>query len=218
MRRTAAMAALLALAGTGVTAGIAAKPPKGGTLTLAATPTRITFRKSTALTGVLSTQAAGVTVTAQAEPFPFTGPFKDAGTATTTAGGAYTITVSPDQLTRYQVTAATSPKARSGTVDVAVHRRVTLTVSTRTPKRGARVRFAGTVAPVDTGGSALVQRRGASGWRTVRRVPLHPNATATASTYSVRLRVRTTARYRVRVAADASHLTGTSRTLRLRVH
>jgi hypothetical protein len=218
MHRIAATVVVLALAGAGATAGIAAKPPKGGTLTLAAAPNPITFGKTTTLSGTLSSQAAGVTVRAQAEPYPFTGPFKDVGTATTGTGGTYTLAVRPDQLTRYRVTAATSPKATSPTVDVAVRRHVTLAVSTRTPKRGARVHFGGIVTPLDTGAAALVQRRGSAGWRTVRQVPLHPNATATASTYSVRLRVKSTARYRVRVGADAAYLAGTSRTLRLRVH
>lgn len=218
MRRIATAISVLAVLGAGATAGVAAKPPKGGTLTLAAAPNPITFGKSATLAGTLSSQAAGVQVTAQAVAYPFSGPFKDVGTATTGPGGSYTLAVSPDQLTRYRVTAATAPKTTSPTADVAVRRHVTLTVSTRSPKRGARVRFAGVVSPLDNGGAARIQRRGSSGWKTIRQVPLHPNAAASASAYSVRLRVKTTARYRVRVAADPAHLAGTSRTLRLRVH
>jgi hypothetical protein len=219
MKALATGALAVLIAGAVASAGLAAKPAKGGTLTLAAAPNPVTFGHAETLSGVLSTQASGVSVQAQAQPYPFTGGFKDVGTATqTTTGGAYSLTVTPSATTKYRVVTTTNPKSTSPEVTVAVRWRVSMKVSTRTPKKGARVRFHGSVAPLATGGFALIQRQASYGWATVKKVALAANATSTASTYSTRLRVRKTGRYRVQVAADASHAQGASRALKLRVH
>jgi plastocyanin len=94
---------------------------------------------------------------------------------------------------------------------------VTLSVSDATPGRGQRVRFFGSVKPERDGRLVQLQRRRRGGsFRTVERITLR-DAGAARSTYSRRLRVRSSAVFRARVAADADHETGTSRTRRVRV-
>jgi plastocyanin len=104
----------------------------------------------------------------------------------------------------------TPPAGRSPTA-------VTLRVSDRTPARGARIRFFGTVRPEQDGRLLQLQRRRRGGsYRTVERIRLRDAGTA-RSTYSKRLRVVGDAVFRARIPADAAHLAGTSRARRVDV-
>jgi hypothetical protein len=95
---------------------------------------------------------------------------------------------------------------------------VTLRVSDATPRRGARVRFFGTVRPSRDGRFVWLQRRNHRGaYLTVARVRLK-DAGSSRSGFSKRLRVRRDTMFRARLPADSRHEPGTSRTRRLNVH
>ncbi|MEA2281023.1 MAG: hypothetical protein QOK21_1630 [Solirubrobacteraceae bacterium] len=212
----AAAAALLAPA-----AVQAAKPPKlPAKLTIAAAPSAVTFGRATTLSGKLSggKSAAGQLVAVQADTAPFDGTYTDVATAKTDANGDWSATNAPTALTRYRAQAKTAPPATSATVDVGVRLRVGIRVSDRTPARGQRVRFSGTVAPAHDGAPVRIQRRRADGsWRTVARTTLQDAGDA-VSRYAKRVKVTRTGTYRVRAASgDGDHLRGTSATRRLRV-
>jgi hypothetical protein len=204
----------LATCACAVPAAAFAAKPAPSTVSIAVTPGTVTFGKPATISG---TTAANTSVTLRADAFPFGGSFAQVAKATSNAAGAYSFTVTPDKVTHYRVDAKTKPAARSPVATLSVRWKVTRTVSTRTPKRGSRVLFSGTVGPVHTGGTVEVQRRTASGFKTVKTATLVA-ATTTSSSYSVRVRVRRNGTYRVHVAADTSHLAGNSRRVALKVH
>jgi hypothetical protein len=215
----AALAAVLVCAGPAV----AAKPPKpkpnNGSLTIAASATAVTFGNGVTLTGKTKGIAAGTTIEAQANPYPYAG-FKPTGkTAVVDPTGNYSIAgVVPQAHTQYKVVAKSSPPQESGTVFVRVRLRVSFKVSDSTPKRGTRVRFSGTVAPAHDGKPVLIQKKTATGYKTVTRTTLLDNGTAT-SKYSKSLKIRSRGTYRVVVqSADQDHDDGTSRSRTIRVH
>jgi hypothetical protein len=150
-------------------------------------------------------------VALQADVAPFEGAYADVATVVTDASGNWAASHSPTALARYRAQAKTSPPAESPTADIGVRLRVTRRVSDVTPSRGERVRFSGLLAPAHDGATALIQRRTASGWRTVATTTLL-DAGTDVSRYAKRVKVRRSGTYRVRVPApDADHLRGTSR-------
>jgi hypothetical protein len=212
---------VLALACAGP--ALAAKPPKGGkpnsNLTIKASATTVTFGKSVTLSGVAKNIPAGTAVEVQQNPYPYAG-FKPTGkTAVVDPAGNYAIAgVIPQVHTQYKVTAKTSPPADSGTVFVRVRLKVSFSVGDLTPKRGASVRFFGTVGPAHDGKPVLIQKKTVTGYKTVTRTTLLDNGTAT-SKYSKKLRIRATGTYRVVVeSVDQDHDNGTSRSRTLKVH
>jgi hypothetical protein len=216
---SAALALALACAGP----ALAAKPPKAGkpnpNLTLSASATTVAFGKSVTLSGATKNIAAGTTVEVQQNPYPYAG-FKPAGkTGVVDPTGNYSIAgVVPQMHTQYKIVAKTSPPAESGTMFVRTRLRVSFKVSDLTPKRGALVRFSGTVAPAHDGKPVLIQKKTATGYKTVSRTTQLDNGTAT-SKYSKKLRVRSNGIYRVvGQSVDQDHDDGTSRTRTLRVH
>jgi hypothetical protein len=199
---------------------VAAKPPKPvGTVTLTAAPARVTFGGAVALAGRLTgaRTVSGQSVVVEADVAPIDGHWTNAATATTDANGDWHVAQTPAALTRYRAQVK-SAKATSATADVAVRLRVGVHVSDRSPSRGERVRFSGTVAPAHDGAPAKVQRRTAGGgWHTVARTTLQ-DAGTDVSRYAKRVRVRHSGTYRVRaLSGDADHLAGTSRRRRLTV-
>jgi plastocyanin len=93
---------------------------------------------------------------------------------------------------------------------------VSLRLSDATPSRGQRVRFFGSVKPERDGRVVQLQRRRRGSFRTVERIRLR-DAGASRSTYSKRLRVLSDAVFRARLASDADHEAGTSRSRRVDV-
>ena len=153
-------------------------------------------------------------VTVRQDPFPVDS-FANAGSATTNATGDWLFAVKPTANTRYQ---ARSGKADSPAVDVMVRPAISLKLSDRTPRRGQRVRFSGTLCPEHDGVAIALQRRTAKGWRTVAKPVLADVPGATCSSYAHSLRVRRTARYRASFLGDADHVAGNSRARRATVH
>jgi hypothetical protein len=197
-------------------------PPGGNAVTIGATPRSPAFGKTTTISGqVTGADNAGVDVTLQAQPQPASAgaKFSDVATATTDSTGHYSFPAAPQQNTRYQVRAKTSPPATSPVLQVNVRIAVTFHLSDATPKRGTRVRFFGVARPAHDGALVLIQRRASTGkFRTVSKTVLRTSKTAGQSRYSKRVRIWRSGTYRVRVTHDADHATGTSGKRRIRVH
>jgi hypothetical protein len=203
-------------------AALAAKPPANG-VTIAAHPSTVTFGRAATITGqVTGPGAGGVQVTLQSNAYPYTGGFTNSATATTTANGGFSFNVTPSVNTKYRVEAKASPTRTSAEVTVNVRVKVSLHVSDRTPARGQRVRFSGTVTPAHNGKLALIQRRSATGWQTIARATLiatTPSHGVARSRYAKRVRIHTSNIYRVQVVpGDGDHVTGTSAHRTLTVH
>ena len=122
--------------------------------------------------------------------------------------------------TRYHVVAK-SPPATSADVTVLVRTKVGLRLSDRTPLRGARVRFKGSVLPAHDGSRVKIQRRTSAGWRTIA-TPLLRAATpidgVPRSKYRKRMRIRRNSTYRTVMPGHADHARGKSRKRRAFVH
>lgn len=216
----AALAALLVVC---VGPAVAAKPPKAAppnnSLTIKSSAPAVTFGRTVTISGTTKNIPAGTTVELQQNPYPYAG-FKPTGqSAVVDPLGNYAIAgVKPLVHTQYMVVAKTSPPTQSSTAFVRVRLRVSFHVSDSTPRRGARVRFYGTVAPAHDGKPVLIQKHTRSGWKTVARTTLRDNGTAT-SKYSKKLRIRSRGTYRVIAESlDQDHDNGTSRRRTLRVH
>jgi hypothetical protein len=208
---TAALVPLTLVAITG--AGEAAKPAPAS-LTIAADHASVKFGAGVTLSGKLSgANVAGRAVHVQEDVYPLSA-FGNTGSATTNAGGDWTLAVKPTANTRYR---AGSGKVDSPTVDVMVRPAITLRLSDRTPKRGQRVRFSGQLCPEHDSVAVELQRKTSSGWKKVASPVLADVAGATCSKYAVRKRVRSTATYRTHFNADADHAAGNSPRRRARV-
>ena len=189
--------------------------PAPQTLTMGASATTVKFGGSVTLSGKLAGgKFDGKNVTVRQDPFPVDA-FANAGSATTNATGDWTLAVKPTANTRFQ---ARSGKADSPAVDVMVRPAISLKLSDRTPKRGQRVTFSGKLCPEHDGVAIALQRRTASGWRTVAKPVLADVAGATCSSYTRSLRVRRNNAYRARFSGDADHVAGNSRVRRAAVH
>jgi hypothetical protein len=212
MKRTlvisaAALAALVAPSAQGA--------PPTQTLTMGASATTVKFGGTVTLSGKLAGgKFDAKNVTVRQDPFPVDS-FANAGSATTNATGDWLFAVKPTANTRYQ---ARSGKADSPAVDVMVRPAISLKLSDRTPKRGQRVSFSGTLCPEHDGVAIALQRHTAKGWRTVAKPVLADVPGATCSSYAHSLRVRRTARYRAHFLGDADHVAGNSRARRATVH
>lgn len=202
---------------TFTTTATGAPPAPANSVTIAAKPTTITFTRATTITGQLrGDKNAGVEVTLEENPYPYTAGFTPTSTKTTTsATGAYSLLAKPSVSTHYRVTAKAKPPVTSAEVAIRVRVKVTFHLSDRTPAKGQRVRFYGTVLPGHDGRLARIQRRTRSGaWKTISTATLvaaTPLNGVARSSYSKRLRIGSSGSYRVRMApADGDHIAGTS--------
>ncbi len=188
-------------------------------MTIAATPPVVTFGKPVTIAGQVAGRPAEK-VQLEQTPFPFTDPFKNAAQGTTDAAANFAFQVTPALNTRYHVTAK-SPPATSPDVTVMVRTKVGLRLGDKTPRRGARVRFKGSVLPAHDGSTVRIQRKTSSGWKTIRTPVL---ATATPldgvarSKYSQRIRIRRSGAYRTVMPAHGDHARGKTGKRRARVH
>jgi hypothetical protein len=189
-----------------------AKVPNGLLIQSSANPIR--YGGSTDVTGILAgSDNAGKTVVVQTDTFPFDGSWTNVATGKTDGTGAYRITVSPVLTSSvFRTVADTNPDVTSQPLTVGVSVLTTIRVSTTHPKRGARVRFSGSVQPAQAGASVSIQKRVGSTWRTVARTR------QTVNGFSRRVRVRTNGRYRVVArAASGANVMGASGSRYLRV-
>jgi hypothetical protein len=198
------------------------KPPKGGyAISLDAKPSPVVFAQATTLSGRLAGPThAGVSVRLeQDKTLPLGDKFDSAGAVATTAtNGNYQFVVRPAVNTQYRVIAKTTPDTTSPVRLVGVRPLIGLTLSDSTPRRGALVRFSGSVRPAHDGSAVAIQRRTATGgWSTVATTALKDAGTA-RSVYSRLVRVRRDGVYRVKLPAHNDHATGISSQRTIVVH
>jgi hypothetical protein len=202
---------------------------QGGATTISALdakPSTVVFGSPTTLSGTLSgSTRSGVTVRLEADD---TRPYGDAYKQVTTPAGAplsatsqqngrFSFVLKPERNTQYRAVAQASPPVTSAPRLVLVRTHVGLILSDSTPKAGSLVRFRGTVRPAHDGRTALIQRRSPTGrFVTVARATLTDGGTV-FSRYSKRVRVNRDGVYRVKVAGDADHVNGFSRSLSINV-
>jgi hypothetical protein len=187
------------------------KPPKSGAVSLAAKPAIVVYGSATTLSGRVEGAKGGVAVSLQRDPFPLGDGLLPFRATTTAANGSFSFALTPVLHTSYRAVAATAPSKASPTVLVRVRMRVGLRLSTSTPTAGRTVRFSGSVHPAHDGRTASIQKRSSTGsWTTVARTTLQ-DAGTTRSSYSRRVRINRDGVYRVKVAGDADHLSGFSR-------
>lgn len=210
---------------TFTTAATGTPPPGGNAVTIASSLARLTFGRATTISGqVTGADNAGVEVTLEENPYPYTSEFKATALKTTTnATGNYALSVTPAVNTHYRVTAKTKPPVTSAETAVAVRVKVTLRLSDLTPAVGQRVKFSGTVTPAHDGKVARIQRRTSTGsWKTVGRATLvaaTPLNGVARSKFSKRMRINRNGTYRARVSpGDGDHAIGTSSRRSARVH
>ena len=200
----------------------ASGPPPGtkNAVGIAAVPGAVTYGRSTVISGkVTGPKGGGVQVVLQAQPFPYTAPFKPTGAVTSTgSNGHYSFTVSPRIRTHYQVVAKTAPPVTSAVVTVGVRYAVSFFVSSGFVHRGALVRFSGSVRPAANGRTVFIQRLSSTGvYRTVATTVLRATTSSTRSSYIKRLRVFRSAVYRVRIGAHFPYGASNSRSRRITI-
>ena len=201
----------------------------GGATTISALdakPNPVVFGSSTVLSGRLSGgTTSGVVVRLEVDdtrPYgdaykPATAANGDRIVATSDQSGRFSFTLKPTVNSQYRAVAQTSPNVTSAARLVLVRSHVGLLLSDSTPAAGSLVRFRGTVRPQHDGATAYIQRRSSTGrWVTVARTTLR-DAGDVYSRYSRRIRIRSDGTYRVKVAGDADHVNGFSRTRRVDV-
>lgn len=179
-----------------------------GALTLAGEPNPVLAGRTLVLSGKLSgMNSSGQNVALRSDPFPFD-MFGNAGSATTDAGGKFSLVQRPTLNTRYQ---ARSGNEESEAVTVLVRPRIGLRLSDSTPRRRQRVRFSGRVCPEHDGSLVAIQRRSASGFRTVGRARLRDVPGSTCSRWARAFRLVRDGRFRVVLRGHADHASGISR-------
>jgi hypothetical protein len=222
MRR--AMMVLAALVFVLVQPAVGKPPgPTSSAVTIAAAPNPVVFGSSSLITGqVTGKKAAGATVDLQSEPFPYKAGFSKVASATADATGRYSFKVAPGLNTLYRVIAKTAPSATSANALVHVRVSLSLGVSTTHPAAGQLVRFSGFLLPAYSGRSVQIQRKTATGWKTVAQTKLvaaTPVNGVARSKYRKRVRIRRSGTYRAFFnPADGARLPNGSPTRRLTVH
>jgi hypothetical protein len=193
------------------------KQPLG--VTLAATPNPIRTGGATTLAGALTgTGNGGRQVVLQANPWPYAGfvttgnPQVTDATTGAFAFGVIGVTVN----TQYRVLMAARPDVVSPVVVVATTVQVTRHVRVTRGVTGGRIRFSGRVKPGLDGQQVLIQKLRKGNWVT-RAHTTARHGGATFSRYSKRVRVNRDGVYRVKVAGDADHVNGFSRSLTINV-
>ena len=203
MRKSLAFLAAVATATVVVAGATAAKPA----VTISASRPTVVYGGSVALSGKVSTNAAGESVQVMADAYPAT-TFSALSPISTTAGGNWTDTVTPTVQTSYQ---AHWKGATSRTVTVKVRPMISLTlVSLANGTFSTKV----TAARPFTGKFVNVQRLTSFGAVTMKKVKLDSSSSAT---FHVRLHP---GRNRLRVVmptaqAAPGYVIGTSKVLRV---
>lgn len=182
---------------------VTAAPPGANAVTLGAAPKVVTFGGKVTLTGVVSNQQAGETVTINAVACGGTAQAR-VGTATTGTGGGYSFQVQPLKNTTYQVK---WKNADSAAVAVKVRPRIRLgkvTPTRFTVRVFAADSFAGKYVTFQRFNAVLKR------WANVRTALLRANTTGVAPTVisSVTLTSRVKARSRVRVVLPQAQVGG----------
>ena len=193
-----------------------AQPPNS--IGVAPNPQTTVFGSNTVLSGQLTgPQNAGVTVTLQQKPFPFTGNFQNLTTAPTDNAGNFSFTVMPALNTQYQVQARTNPRVTSPVTTVNVAYATSMKTKSKRVSHGKRVKFSGVVLPAHDGALVLIEKRSRSGvYKTIAKTVLR-HSTLPQSTYSRNVRLHRSGTFRVHVIGDASRSDGFSVAKKIKV-
>jgi hypothetical protein len=179
-------------------------------LALTAAPNPVVFGGLTTLSGTLSGSGNdGRPVQLQQNPFPFTSGFANVANAQLTdAQGGFSFTVlSVPLTTQYRVLVADRASVVSPVVTVSVQVLVRTSVTHRHVRRGAKVRFSGTVRPAVPNVPMAIQKLGPSGgWVTLTGSITRPGGNGFA-VYGKTLRIKRGGRYRVYVGATGGTFT-----------
>ena len=213
------MPVLLATAATALLVWIPAASAKTNASKPTSSANPVTYGKSVQITGSFNGKpSANLPIALQQSPFPYTA-YTSVASANTSATGAYAFTVVPLVNTRFRVvTTAATPQIVSPELAQIVNQRVSFSVGDKTPKKGALVRFYGTVTPARDGSYVSLQKRTSTGaYNTISRIKL-VDAGDTRSSYSRRIRVKSNATYRVTISQTQSLGAGISATRTLKVH
>lgn len=205
---------------TFTTAAAGPPPATKNAVGIAAVPGTVTYGHSAVISGrVTGPRSGGVQVVLEAQPYPFTAPFRATGAVTSAASdGRYSFTVAPRLRTRYEVVAKTAPPVTSVAVTISVRYAVSFFVSSATVHRGALVRFHGSVSPAANGRTVYIQRRSSTGvYRTMAKTVLVRTTSSTRSSYSKRLRIFVSGVYRVRILGHAAYSASNSGPRRITV-
>jgi hypothetical protein len=192
-----------------------ARLPTGVTLTLS--PSRVTWGRDLALGGRVSGTGAGrMPLALQAQRFPFDGGFQEIARTSTGNDGGYLFRVANLwATTRYRVVTRTRVVVTS---PVAEARSAVLAGARVRHVSRRRARIEGSAFPA-LSGQARLQRRSLTGrWRTIKRRNANP-ADAIRTRYAFGIRRFNRSRfYRVvfRPADNGEHVSGTSRTVRIK--
>jgi hypothetical protein len=193
--------------------------PPPNTVAVAPNPATTTFGGTTTLAGQLTGQQnAGVTITLQQQPFPFTGGFQNVTTAPTDNAGNFSFRVTPTLNTRYQVQGRTNPRVTSPVTQVTVAYATSMRTKGKRVSNGKRVKFTGVVLPAHDGAAVLIEKRNRNGtFRKIGQTVLKHSTTLPQSTYSRTVRITRSGTFRVHVIGDPSRADGFSVTKRIRV-
>jgi len=175
------------------------------------------FNRNVTLSGqVFGSAVAGITVTLQENPYPFSG-WNNVSTTTTDASGRYQFIRQLKTNTAWRAVAGTRPPGTSNTAFTLEQDTLSLKASTRRPKRGHTVLFTGFSTPARVGSTVYIQRLGKRGWRTVLRAKLSPTPVPDFASYAVRLRHVVSGLYRASVASGYDHLGTTTKAKRITI-
>lgn len=175
------------------------------------------FNDNITLAGqVFGTAVAGITVTLQENPYPFSG-WNEVATTTTDTTGHYQFIRQLKTNTAWRVVAGTRPPGTSNAAFVLQRDTVSLKASTTRPKRHHTVLFTGYAVPARFGFPVYVQRLTKKGWRTVLTAKLTITSIPDTVSYAVRLRRVVSGAYRAYVPAGYDHLGAVSKAKHIRV-
>jgi len=139
-------------------------------LTLVATPNPVPFGSIFSITGIATgAGAAGRPVQIQRRPFPFAGAFANFGPPQTTdARGRFGVAVAALPFTtQFRAIATDRAGVISPTLAVGAAPVISTRVSRTRIRRGARVRFSGSIRPSEPGRGIAIQKRRGGRWITI---------------------------------------------------
>jgi hypothetical protein len=186
-------------------------------VSLNASKTTALFNQNVTLTGqVFGTAVAGVTVTLQENPYPFSG-WNDVSTTTTDASGRYQFIRQLKTNTAWRAIAATKPAGTSSTAFTLEQDTLSLKASTTRPRHGRTVLFTGFSTPARIGSTVSIQRLGKHGWRTVLTAKLSSTPVPDFASYAVRLRHVVSGLYRASISSGYDHVGTTTKSKRITI-
>jgi len=178
-------------------------------LAIAAYPNPVVFRHPTTIAGALrGTGNGNRPVQLQASSFPYAAGFVNVGNSLNTGpSGEFSFNVLSLNLnTQFRVVTVGSRPVISPIVTAQVTVGVTLAVSARRVRRGARVRFHGSLVPAEDGAPLAIQKLVRRRWVTVAGAVAHHVGRGGSSSFRRRLRIRRGGFYRVyAVIRDGAH-------------